>query len=299
MNAKLWKPSPQRIARANLTAFARRVDASARRRRRRLRVAVALVDRAERGLLARVWDFGRRASATPRRARAGRRRQDARRALVPRRAAQLRREPAARARDDAATRSCSGARTRSSAASRTRELLRRWSRASRRRCARRACAPGDRVAASAEHAGDRSIAMLAAASLGAIWSSCSPDFGVQGVLDRFGQIEPKVLFCRRRLPLQRQDASTRSTRVREIAERLPTVERVVVVPYLDASAGRVATCRRAVRAATTSSRRYRAGDDRLTRSCRSTTRSTSCTPRAPPACRSASCTAPAARCCST
>ena len=37
--------------------------------------------------------------------------------------------------------------------------------------------------------------MLATASLGAIWSSCSPDFGVQGVLDRFGQIEPKVLFC--------------------------------------------------------------------------------------------------------
>src|SRR3546814_17320446 len=39
------------------------------------------------------------------------------------------------------------------------------------------------------------IAMLATASLGAVWSSCSPDFGVQGVLDRFGQIEPKVLFC--------------------------------------------------------------------------------------------------------
>jgi acyl-coenzyme A synthetase/AMP-(fatty) acid ligase len=37
--------------------------------------------------------------------------------------------------------------------------------------------------------------MLATASLGAIWSSCSPDFGVQGVLDRFGQIEPRVLFC--------------------------------------------------------------------------------------------------------
>ncbi|GEM_PF-4603499 len=37
--------------------------------------------------------------------------------------------------------------------------------------------------------------MLAATSLGAVWSSCSPDFGVNGVIDRFGQIEPKVLFC--------------------------------------------------------------------------------------------------------
>ena len=38
------------------------------------------------------------------------------------------------------------------------------------------------------------IAMLAASSIGAIWTSCSPDFGVQGVLDRFGQVEPKILF---------------------------------------------------------------------------------------------------------
>ena len=54
---------------------------------------------------------------------------------------------------------------------------------------------GDRVAGFMPNMPETVIAMLATASIGAIWSSCSPDFGVQGVLDRFGQIEPKVLFC--------------------------------------------------------------------------------------------------------
>ncbi|MED5229177.1 MAG: AMP-binding protein, partial [Pseudomonadota bacterium] len=53
---------------------------------------------------------------------------------------------------------------------------------------------GDRVCAFMPNMPETISAMLASASLGAIWSSCSPDFGVQGVLDRFGQIEPKVLF---------------------------------------------------------------------------------------------------------
>ena len=54
---------------------------------------------------------------------------------------------------------------------------------------------GDRVAGYLPNLPESVAAMLATASLGAVWSSCSPDFGVQGVLDRFGQIEPKVLFC--------------------------------------------------------------------------------------------------------
>ncbi|MDY0009978.1 MAG: AMP-binding protein, partial [Bdellovibrionales bacterium] len=54
---------------------------------------------------------------------------------------------------------------------------------------------GDRVAGYMPNMPETVIAMLAATSLGAIWSSASPDFGVQGVLDRFGQIEPKVVFC--------------------------------------------------------------------------------------------------------
>ena len=53
--------------------------------------------------------------------------------------------------------------------------------------------PGDRVAGYLPNLPETVVAMLAATSLGAVWSSCSPDFGAQGVLDRFGQIEPKVL----------------------------------------------------------------------------------------------------------
>src|SRR5690606_6234035 len=56
-------------------------------------------------------------------------------------------------------------------------------------------APGDRVAGYLPNMPVAVVAMLAATSIGATWSSCSPDFGVQGVLDRFGQIEPKVLFA--------------------------------------------------------------------------------------------------------
>ena len=54
---------------------------------------------------------------------------------------------------------------------------------------------GDRVAGYLPNVPEATAALLATASLGAVWSSCSPDFGVQGVLDRFGQIEPKVLLC--------------------------------------------------------------------------------------------------------
>src|SRR5690606_32430101 len=54
--------------------------------------------------------------------------------------------------------------------------------------------PGARVAAVMPHAAETIVALLAATALGAVWSSCSPDFGVQGVLDRFGQIAPKVLI---------------------------------------------------------------------------------------------------------
>jgi len=54
---------------------------------------------------------------------------------------------------------------------------------------------GDRVVGFMPNIPEAVIAMLATASLGAVWSSCSPDFGVQGVLDRFGQIQPRVLFC--------------------------------------------------------------------------------------------------------
>jgi acetoacetyl-CoA synthetase len=73
--------------------------------------------------------------------------------------------------------------------------------------------------------------MLAAASIGATFSTCSPDFGAQGVLDRFGQIAPAVLFAADGYFYNGKEIDSLG-KVREIAERLPSLKRVVVVPYL-------------------------------------------------------------------
>ena len=90
---------------------------------------------------------------------------------------------------------------------------------------------GDRVAGFMPNLPETVIAMLAAASLGALWSSCSPDFGVQGVLDRFGQIEPKILFTADAY-LYGGKVHDCLERVAQIAAHLPTLERVVVVPHV-------------------------------------------------------------------
>ncbi|MBA3405269.1 MAG: acetoacetate--CoA ligase [Gemmatimonadaceae bacterium] len=87
---------------------------------------------------------------------------------------------------------------------------------------------GDRVAGFIPNVPESVIAMLAAVSLGATWSSCSPDFGVQGVIDRFGQIEPKVLFCADEYTYAGKRIDTLG-RVAELAERIPSIERIVVV----------------------------------------------------------------------
>ncbi len=92
--------------------------------------------------------------------------------------------------------------------------------------------PGDRVAGFLPNLPETVIAMLASASLGAVWSSCSPDFGVQGVLDRFGQIEPKVLFTADGYHYGGKTFDSLA-RAQESVPRLPTVERVIVVPYLN------------------------------------------------------------------
>jgi acetoacetyl-CoA synthetase len=91
--------------------------------------------------------------------------------------------------------------------------------------------PGDRVAGFLPNVPEAVIAMLAATSLGAIWSSCSPDFGANGVLDRFGQIRPRVLFCADGYLYAGKTIDSLG-RVREVLRRLPEIERVVVVPYL-------------------------------------------------------------------
>jgi acetoacetyl-CoA synthetase len=90
---------------------------------------------------------------------------------------------------------------------------------------------GDRVAAMMPNMPETIAAMLAAASIGAVFSSCSPDFGEQGVLDRFGQIEPKVFIA----PDGYWYAGTRidvSAKVAAVAARLPTVSKTLVVDYL-------------------------------------------------------------------
>jgi acetoacetyl-CoA synthetase len=92
---------------------------------------------------------------------------------------------------------------------------------------------GDRVAGYLPNLPESVAAMLATASLGAIWSSCSPDFGVQGVLDRFGQIEPKVLFCADGYLYSGKEYDSQE-KVREILAQLPSVQRCVVLPYLHA-----------------------------------------------------------------
>jgi acetoacetyl-CoA synthetase len=90
---------------------------------------------------------------------------------------------------------------------------------------------GDRVAGFMPNIPESVIAMLATASLGAVWSSCSPDFGAKGVLDRFGQIAPKVLFCADGYRYAGKEIDSLA-RVREIVAQIPSITRVVVVPYL-------------------------------------------------------------------
>ena len=92
--------------------------------------------------------------------------------------------------------------------------------------------PGDRVAGFLPNVPETAIAMLAAAARGAVWSSCSPDFGIKGVMDRFGQIAPKILFTADgyRYGGKRLDSLARA---RAIAGQLPDLERLIVVPHLD------------------------------------------------------------------
>ncbi len=89
---------------------------------------------------------------------------------------------------------------------------------------------GDRVTGWLPNIPEAVIAMLAATSLGAIWSSCSPDFGAQGVMDRFGQIEPKILFAADGYLYNGKEIDL-LPRLRQIAFRIQSLEHVVVTPY--------------------------------------------------------------------
>ncbi len=89
---------------------------------------------------------------------------------------------------------------------------------------------GDRVAGFMPNLPETIIAMLAATSLGAAWSSCSPDFGISGVVDRFGQIAPKVLFTADKYGYggKRFDCLEK---IRGVLDEIPSIETLVVVPY--------------------------------------------------------------------
>jgi acetoacetyl-CoA synthetase len=89
---------------------------------------------------------------------------------------------------------------------------------------------GDRVGGYLPNCPEAIIAMLAASSIGAIWSSCSPDFGVTGVVDRFGQIEPKVLFTANAYFYNGKRFDCLKT-VTQIVKAIPAIERTVVVPF--------------------------------------------------------------------
>ncbi len=94
---------------------------------------------------------------------------------------------------------------------------------------------GDRVVGFMPNMPHSIIAMLAAVSLGATWSSCSPDFGIKGVLDRFGQIKPKVLFTANGYFFKGKAIDSLG-RISNILKDLPSIEKVVVVPYTKDSA---------------------------------------------------------------
>ncbi len=90
---------------------------------------------------------------------------------------------------------------------------------------------GDRVVGFVPNMPESIIAMLAATSLGAIWSSCSPDFGIKGVLDRFGQTRPKVLFTADGYFFKGKPLDS-IQRIAGIVKELPSIEKIVVIPYV-------------------------------------------------------------------
>ena len=93
---------------------------------------------------------------------------------------------------------------------------------------------GDRVAGFLPNMPETVISMLATASLGAVWTSCSPDFGVQGVLDRFGQVEPKVFICVDGYYYNGKEFSCLEKN-QKIVSQLPTVENTLLVRFVNNS----------------------------------------------------------------
>lgn len=91
--------------------------------------------------------------------------------------------------------------------------------------------PGDRIAGYMPNIAETVIAMLATTSLGAVWSACSPDFGIQGTLDRFGQIQPRLIFTTDGSYYNGQQTDCLHT-INGVAQAIDSVEKIIVIPYL-------------------------------------------------------------------
>ncbi len=89
----------------------------------------------------------------------------------------------------------------------------------------------DRVAGFMPNLAETVVAMLATTSIGAVWSSCSPDFGLQGVLDRFGQIQPKVIISAAGYQYNGRTFDSLE-KVSKVVEHIPSIEKIIVVPYV-------------------------------------------------------------------
>ena len=112
--------------------------------------------------------------------------------------------------------------------------LRAYSAAAAAALVRDAVGSDDRVAGFLPNIPEAIIAMLGTATIGATWTSCSPDFGAKGVLDRFGQVQPRVLVCADGYRYAGKEIDCLA-RIREIVNAIPSIERVVVVPFLRAT----------------------------------------------------------------
>jgi len=227
VTSPLWQPSAERIERANLTAFMARVGAD-------YGVEVADYKALHRWSLAApadfwsaVWDDsgviaecrGERALESPERMPGATWFPEARLNFAEN---LLRRRDAAPALifrgEDRVRRTLSHAELYASVAG-LRRTLQEWG-----------IGAGDRVAAFVSNLPEAVVAMLATTSLGAIWSSCSPDFGVRGAVDRFGQIAPRVLFTADGY-FYNGSVHDSLERVAAISAEIPSIEHVVVIPY--------------------------------------------------------------------
>jgi acetoacetyl-CoA synthetase len=223
----LWTPSPERRARTRLTAFMREIED-------RHRVSIPDYKTLYEYSLTRVddfwramWDFGEIRGTMGERAVEGLERMPGAKFFPD--ATLNFAENMLRSRDDRPAIIFNGEGQRRSSMT-FRELSDRVAQFANA-LRREGIGQGDRVAAYVPNFPEAIVAVLGTAAVGAVWSSCSPDFGVQGVLDRFGQIAPRILITADGYFYGGKEHDL-SQRLQEIRRGLPSVERTVVVPYL-------------------------------------------------------------------